>query len=261
MKAVRAVLGRGKIKMTREPDSGVFGQALEADIAVAVGGDGTMLRAARVAAPFSIPLLGVNAGGLGFLAGMDAAELKRHGDDLIEGRFLVEERLALEVECRRAGRRIFGPMPAFNDAVVRCGDQARAVSVRLFSKGRFMADYFGDGIIVSTPGGSTAYALAASGPIVDPSLNVLLVAPICPHTLAQRPLVLPESSLLRLRIIQRGGHDAPRTLLSVDGQISHELRIGDEILVKKWDKPLRLLLPRKKSFYDILRRKLRWGER
>ena len=166
------------------------GPAPRVDLAVALGGDGTMLRAARILAPHSIPLLGINYGHLGFLSGTDFAGFRRHCRDILRGRFLVEDRWMISVEVMRDGRRRFGPHLALNDCVVRCSEEARAILLQARSGGRFVAEYFGDGLILSTPTGSTAYALAASGPIVDPGLDVLLVAPICPHTLTQRPLIV-----------------------------------------------------------------------
>ncbi len=260
MRRVRAALRRSGIATAVSRHDKFPSAARGAQIAVAVGGDGTMLRAARALARRPLPLLGVNAGDLGFLTALDAAELSRRRGELARGRFASEPRMALEVECFRSGRRIFGPAPAFNDAVVRCGDQARAVTLRLSSGRKTLADYFGDGLIVATPGGSTAYALAASGPIVEPSLEVLLVAPICPHTLTQRPLVLPQASELRLKVLARG-HEPARTILSLDGQTGCRVRPGDEIAIRRGENPLVLLVPPGRSFYDVLRRKLKWGER
>ena len=233
-----------------------------ADIAVALGGDGTMLRAARLLAPHSIPLLGINSGGLGFLSGSDASEFLRDCDAILKGKFFLEERWMIQVEAYRADRRIFGPNIALNDAVMRCGDQARAISLRARSGERFLADYFGDGLIVSTPTGSTAYALAAFGPIVDPSLDVLLIAPICPHTLTQRPLIIPNNAPLSIRLTTRRPNEVPpRVLLSLDGQVGCSLKVGDEVRVTRYHRPFKLLLNPKRSYYEVLRRKLKWGER
>jgi NAD+ kinase len=231
-----------------------------ADFAIALGGDGTMLRGAREAAPRGIPLLGVNVGTLGFLSATEAGELKRHLDAVLAGRFAVEERSMLSAETLRGGRRVFGPELALNDVVIRCGDQARAVTLSTRSGERFVADFFGDGLIVATPTGSTAYALAASGPIVDPSLDVTLLIPICPHTLTQRPLIVPAHLPLTIRLGRRRAHEAPRVLVSLDGRPGCELKIGDEVRVRRAETPLRLLLPPERSFFEVLRRKLRWGQ-
>jgi NAD+ kinase len=232
-----------------------------ADIAVALGGDGTMLRVARLLAPHSIPLLGVNSGGLGFLSGTDASEFKKHVDDILGGKFMLEERWMISVEVYRGRKRIFGPHIALNDCVIRCGDQARAISLRTKSGERFVADYFGDGLIMATPTGSTAYSLAAMGPIVDPSLQVLLIAPICPHTLTQRPLIVPASQEFSVTLGTRRAHEMPRVLLSLDGQLGCAVRVGDNVVIKRYEKPFKILLHPKRSYFEVLRRKLKWGER
>jgi NAD+ kinase len=229
-----------------------------ADFAVALGGDGTMLRVAREVAPRGIPLLGVNLGTLGFLSGTEAGELKRRLDAVVSGRFIVEERSMLSAETLRNGRRIFGPELALNEVVIRCGDQARAITLSTRSGERFVADFFGDGLIVATPTGSTAYSLAASGPIVDPSLDVTLLAPICPHTLTQRPLIMPAHLPLSIRVGPRRA-ETQRVLVSLDGRPGCELAVGDEVRVRRAETPLRLLLPPGRSFFEVLRRKLRWG--
>ena len=233
----------------------------QADIAIALGGDGTMLRAARLLAPYSIPLLGINSGGLGFLSGTDSAEFLRDCDDILAGHFLVEKRSMIQVEAYRRKRRFFGPHIALNDGVIRCGDQARAISLRVRSADRPVADYFGDGLIVATPTGSTAYALAASGPIVDPSLDVLLIAPICPHTLTQRPLITSALEPLSIRLTTRRKNEStPRVLLSLDGQGGCPLKVGDEVRITRFHKPFKLMRNPKRSYYEVLRRKLKWGE-
>jgi len=230
-----------------------------ADFAIALGGDGTMLRVAREVAPRGIPLLGVNLGTLGFLSGVEAGDLKRRLDAVVSGRFMVEERSMLTAETLRDGRRVFGPDLALNEVVIRCGDQARAITLATRSGERFVADFFGDGLIVATPTGSTAYSLAASGPIVDPSLDVTLLAPICPHTLTQRPLIVPAHLPLAIRLSPRR-QETPRVLVSLDGRPGCELKVGDEVRVRRAETPLRLLLPPGRSFFEVLRRKLKWGK-
>ncbi|MDD5302665.1 MAG: NAD(+)/NADH kinase [Elusimicrobia bacterium] len=233
----------------------------DADLAIALGGDGTMLRVARDVAPRGIPLLGVNIGTLGFLSAAEAGDLKRCVNSVLAGRFAVEERSMLSAEVLRGGRRIFGPDLALNEVVIRCGEQARAITLSTRSGERFVADYFGDGLIVATPTGSTAYSLAASGPIIDPSLDVTLVAPICPHALTQRPLIVPAHLPLTIRLGKRREGEAPRVLVSLDGRSGCDLKIGDEVRVRRAETPLRLLLPPGRSFFEVLRRKLKWGQR
>jgi len=233
----------------------------DADLAVALGGDGTMLHVAREVAPRGIPLLGVNIGTLGFLSATEAGDLKRCLNSVLAGRFAVEERSMLSAEVLRGGRRIFGPDLALNEVVIRCGEQARAITLSTRSGERFVADYFGDGLIVATPTGSTAYSLAASGPIIDPSLDVTLVAPICPHALTQRPLIVPAHLPLTIRLGKRREGEVPRVLVSLDGRPGCDLKIGDEVRVRRAETPLRLLLPPGRSFFEVLRRKLKWGQR
>jgi NAD+ kinase len=233
----------------------------DADLAIALGGDGTMLHVAREVAPRGIPLLGVNVGTLGFLSATEAGDLKRCLNSVLAGRFAVEERSMLSAEVLRGGRRIFGPDLALNEVVIRCGEQARAITLSTRSGERFVADYFGDGLIVATPTGSTAYSLAASGPIIDPSLDVTLVAPICPHALTQRPLIVPAHLPLTIRLGKRREGEVPRVLVSLDGRPGCDLKIGDEVRVRRAETPLRLLLPPSRSFFEVLRRKLKWGQR
>jgi NAD+ kinase len=233
----------------------------DADLAIALGGDGTMLRVARDVAPRGIPLLGINIGTLGFLSGAEAGDLRRCVKAVLAGRYAVEERSMLSVEVLRGGRRIFGPDLGLNEVVIRCGEQARAITLSTRSGERFVADYFGDGLIVATPTGSTAYSLAASGPIIDPSLDVTLVAPICPHALTQRPLIVPAHLPLTIRLGRRREGEAPRVLVSLDGRSGCDLKIGDEVRVRRAETPLRLLLPPGRSFFEVLRRKLKWGQR
>lgn len=262
MKVVMAELRKRGVKAWPGNGPGAADHLRLADIAIALGGDGTMLRASRLLAPHSIPLLGINSGGLGFLSGTDEADFKADVDRILEGKFFLEERSMIEAEVWRGGRKLFGPNIALNDAVIRCGDQARAISLRARSGERWVADYFGDGVIISTPTGSTAYALAASGPIVDPGLNVTLITPICPHTLTQRPLIVPSAEKLTIKLTTRRPNEtAPRVLLSLDGQIGCSLKVGDEVRISRYARPFKLLLNPKRSYYEVLRRKLRWGER
>jgi NAD+ kinase len=258
MDQVIGLLRRHKVRVSACPDDGSASAAMRADLAIALGGDGTMLRAARVLAPYSVPLLGINTGHLGFLSGTDMPGFRRGWRDILAGRFLTERRWMACVEVFRGAKRVFGPRLALNDCVIRCGD-ARAILLEARCGIRFVAEYFGDGLIISTPTGSTAYALAASGPIVDPQLDVLLIAPICPHTLTQRPLVVSASSPFLVKLTSRHAGEAPRVLISLDGQIGCRLRIGDEVKVHRYEKPFRLVLDPKHSYYEVLRKKLRWG--
>lgn len=230
-----------------------------ADAAVAVGGDGTVLYAARHIITLGVPVLGINAGGLGFLSGIEQKDFLKRADEFLSGRFARLKRSLLSVSVRRSGRAVFGPLPALNDCVIR-NHEARAFQLKASFGGEFLSDYFGDGLIVSTPSGSTAYSLAAYGPIVMPDLEVFLLSPICPHTLTHRPIALSAAKELELTV--RNGSYAPRGLaLSVDGQENFALQPGDSVIVRRHSKSFGMLAPSGFSYFDILRRKLSWGER
>lgn len=259
----RLLRGRGVASVV-VPQSGDYPDIRpgRCDLAIALGGDGTVLRAARLLASHSIPLLGINTGGgLGFLSAVDLPGLRKRLGFILQGGFIVQERRMLAVEVKRGSRRVFGPHPALNDCVLRAGDQARAVTIKAFCAGSYVAAYFGDGLIISTPTGSTAYALAVGGPVVAPGLDAVLLAPICPHTLTQRPLILPGSDPIVLRLARRNPQDFPQALVSIDGQIEYPLKVGDEVRIEMSEKPFRLLLDPARSHFEVLRAKLRWGER
>lgn len=229
------------------------------DAAVAVGGDGTVLYAARHVIARGVPVLGINAGGLGFLSGIEPREFVKRVGRFLAGDFQKHRRSLLSVGVRRGGKAIFGPLPALNDCVIR-SPEARAFSLRASFDGQFLSEYFGDGLIIATPSGSTAYSLAASGPIIMPGLKVLLLSPICPHTLTHRPIVLPAAGELCVEV--RGGHSGPQPLtLSIDGQEHICLEAGDCVLIRRHPRSFVMLAPEGFSYFDILRRKLSWGER
>lgn len=230
-----------------------------ADAAVAVGGDGTVLYAARHVIALGLPVLGINAGGLGFLSGIEQKEFLKNMAVFLRGGFKKFKRSLLAVKVLRRGKKVFGPMPALNDCVIR-SHEARAFTLRASFGRQFLSDYFGDGLIISTPSGSTAYNLAASGPIVLPDLEVFLLSPICPHTLTHRPIVL--SAAEELRVAVQGGGSGPQLLkLSMDGQETFSLEPGDTVLVRRHPRSLELLAPAGFSYFEVLRRKLSWGER
>ncbi len=260
-KRVAQVLSSQGVSVNKEGNANFSNLLNRSDLAIAVGGDGTMLKAARSVAPLGIPLLGVNSGGLGFLAGLEASHFYRRISEILSGRFRMENRLMIEAELRRSNQKIFGPVLALNDCVIRCGDQARAVLLEMKSEGLKIADYLGDGLIVSTPTGSSAYALAAFGPLVEPSLEVLLSLPICSHAMTHRPLIFPASERVSVVLRKRRSNDIPQVFLSVDGQISRPMEADDEVYIRRFKKPLKILLSPESSYYETLRRKIHWGER
>ncbi len=230
-----------------------------ADMAIAIGGDGTMLRAGRILASATAPLLGINVGGLGYLSAVDPKGFQKDFKRIVSGRFEVEQRYMLSVEVRRKGKRLFGPHVVLNDCVVRAGDQVRAVLLEVESRRQRVADYFGDGLILATPTGSTAYALSVGGPVIVPGVDALLLAPICPHALTSRPLITSSSDPVTVRLKRKNPYDRPQALISLDGQLERPLQVGDEVNVRRYDRPFRLLVPPERSYFDVLRQKLKWG--
>jgi NAD+ kinase len=226
------------------------------DLLIVLGGDGTLLSAARLAAERKVPILAVNLGGLGFLTTVSQDELYSILEEIFSGKHRVSERVMLESEIVRAGA-VIRRQIALNDAVLNKAALARIMDLELRVDGEYVTTYKADGLILSTPTGSTAYSLAAGGPIVYPTVEAFVVTPICPHTLTNRPLVIPDSATIEVDF--KAGDDA--VFLTLDGQIGIELMRGDHIRVRKAAEKLRLVRPAKKTYYQILRSKLKWGER
>ena len=223
---------------------------------IVLGGDGTLLSAARLASEHKVPILAVNLGGLGFLSTVSQDELYSILEEIFSGKHRVSERVMLEAEIVRAGA-VIRRQIALNDAVLNKAALARIMDLELRVDGEYVTTYKSDGLILSTPTGSTAYSLAAGGPIVYPIVEAFVVTPICPHTLTNRPLVIPDSATIEVDFKAEG--DA--VFLTLDGQIGIELVRGDHIRVRKAAEKLLLVRPAKKTYYQILRNKLKWGER
>ncbi len=223
---------------------------------IVLGGDGTLLAAARGLGARAVPILGVNLGTLGFLAETSRDELFASVEDLLAGRQRTELRMRLEVAVERAGverEHYLG----LNEAVVS-GGLSRIIELEARADGAALASYRADGLIVATPTGSTAYSLSAGGPLLLPTLEALLVTPICPHTLTQRPLVLPGACEVEMRVRQARERDAHVT---VDGQVGCALEDDDCVRVRRSPHPLPLLVPPDRNRFEVMRAKLRWGER
>jgi NAD+ kinase len=229
----------------------------QSEFAVVLGGDGTILRVGKALAPLGVPILGVNLGRLGFLAETDLKHLYPTIKKALNSELESEERLVLKVSVFGKDKKKILTSLALNDCYLHAGSGARIVEIETFVNGGYLATYTGDGLIVSTPSGSTAYSLAASGPIVSPQLQVILVTPICPHTLAQRPLLISSGDRLEIVVKECGGD----MLVSVDGQQNVKIRKETRIFVEASPDRLRLLVKPRRSYYEILRTKLRWGER
>ena len=225
------------------------------DLVIVLGGDGTMLSAARSLAKFQVPVIGVNLGTLGFLTDIPAMQVTERLSEILDGKFSTDERMFLHVSIMRDGEMINESI-AFNDVVVHKWEEARMLEFETVVDGLYVNKQRSDGLIISTPTGSTAYALSGGGPIVQPSLNAFVLVPICPHTLSQRPLVIDGNSNVELTI-SASGH--ARAQVTCDGQINLGVLAGDKISIKRHDSNITLIHPQDYSYYEILRAKLRWG--
>lgn len=232
------------------------GLRAEANLAVSVGGDGTVLKAARLIAGSRIPLLGINLGGLGFLTASARAGALECLEAALGGNCRAEERMMLRVSLVRSGKEICAHV-ALNDAVIAKGAVSRLMALETYIGGEYLVSYVSDGLIISSPTGSTAYSLSAGGALVSPDMDAIMVTPICPHMLTNRPLIVPGAKTVRVRVSTRG-RDATLTL---DGQVSEELRDGDEVAVAGAETRLTLLASPRKTHYQLLREKLHWGGR
>jgi NAD+ kinase len=228
------------------------------DLIVVLGGDGTFLSIARLMRSRSVPLMGVNMGQLGFLTEVKKSEAAASLSALLDGvPPVVSERALLEVTLKRQNKIIFQG-PVVNDAVISKGAIARIIGVQIAVGGRRVHDVRADGIIVSTPTGSTAYSLAAGGPIIEPSLPAVVLTPICPHSLTQRPLVIPDHAEIELKLSQRPGH----VLLTLDGQDAVDMNEDDVVTVRKFRKhQLKLISSPTRDYFSLLREKLKFGMR
>jgi len=228
----------------------------ESDMVLVLGGDGTLLSVARLVEGHDLPILGVNLGSLGFLTELALEELYPALRNVLEGHYRVEERVRLEVQLNRQGE-VAGEYRVFNDVVINKGALARIFDLDAFVNGERLTTYKADGLIVSTPTGSTAYSMAAGGPIVEPTLNVILISPICPHTLTNRPLVVSGDSLIELCLLS----DSGKVFLTLDGQEGTELFPGDRVVIKESTNRARLIRTSSKNFFEVLSTKLHWGLR
>jgi NAD+ kinase len=228
-----------------------------AGMVVSVGGDGTLLATARTVGPYRVPILGINLGSLGFLTETHAEEVEDVLTAALDGEAPVDERQALGV--RRGDAQAEEPEHiALNDVVISNADLARLFSLSLLVDGDWVADYRADGLILATPTGSTAYNLAAGGPLILPNVDALVATPICPHSLSQRPLIFPGDA--RLTIVLPDGQRAANVQVTVDGQVGFRLTPGDRITIGRASHPILLVRPPGRSFFSVLRDKLSWGK-
>ena len=226
------------------------------EFVLVLGGDGTMLAAARALAEAKIPVLGVNLGTLGFLTEVSLSELYPTLEALVQKRCAIEVRSMLHCHLMRQGKRV-AHFDALNDAVIHKSAMARIMEFEIQVDDRFVASYRADGLIVATPTGSTAYSLAAGGPVVSPEVAAFVITPISPHMLTHRPVVVKDSRIVKILV----SGTPEEAFLTVDGQVGIPLLEGDHIICKKSAREVRLLRHADRTFFDVLRMKLKWGER
>ena len=229
--------------------------AAQSDLLLVLGGDGTLLAAAREAAPRSIPILPINLGSLGFLTSFTLQELYPALEETLAGHLAASERVMLRAALIRDGKTL-DDQRVLNEVVINKGALARMIEVRLTINTDFVCRYRADGLIVATPTGSTAYSLSAGGPIVHPNVESIIVTPICPHTLSDRPIVVDDKCRVEMNLVG----PAESVYLTLDGQKGLPMQSGDKVRIFRAEERLKLIQPKRKSYYEILRSKLRWGE-
>lgn len=227
----------------------------QADLFLVLGGDGTLLAASREAAARGIPILPINMGSLGFLTNFTVEELYPALEAALFGEYAIEERVLLLVE-RINRSQVLTQQRVLNDAVVHKGTLARMIELELHIDGGFVCRYRADGLIVATPTGSTAYSMSAGGPIVHPAVPSILITPICPHTLSDRPVVVSDTAQIELRLSE----NSDSVFLTLDGQTGSPTQVGDRIRITRATERLKLVHPPHKTYFEILRSKLKWGE-
>jgi len=225
------------------------------DWVVVLGGDGTLLGAARRVGRFGSPILGVNLGGLGFLTGIPSERLYPVIEMMINGRLEIESRVMLETKVLRK-RKVVCRFEVLNDVVINKGTLARIIDLGVAINEEFLTTFRADGLIISTPTGSTAYNLSAGGPILYPTMETFILTPICPFTLTNRPIIIPDTSVIQIKI---KNESEEAVLLTFDGQVGFDLYYDDKVIIRKSEKKIKLFRPPDHSYFNILRTKLMWG--
>jgi NAD+ kinase len=229
----------------------------EIDLAIVVGGDGTLLHVARDLAPHHVPIIGVNLGRVGFLTDIQADNMTVEIGKILDGDFQTETRLLLHAEIMRKGRIVHSAI-AFNDIIVSKGELARMIEFETYIDGEFVHSIRGDGIIITSPTGSTAYSLSAGGPILHPALEAIAIVPICPHTLSNRPIVFSSDSIVEILVARIADQHAHATF---DGQSTFTLEDNDRVYVRRSETEVELLHPSGRSHFEVMRIKLHWGRK
>jgi NAD+ kinase len=230
--------------------------ASNSDLVIVFGGDGTLLNVANIAHPHEVPILGVNLGSLGFLTETTMENFYTTLEQVLNGKCEIENRMLLNAGVLRDEKKI-EDFNVLNDIVINKGALARIVNLEVFVDGQYMTSYRADGLIIASPTGSTAYSLSAGGPIIHPSMRALVLSPICPFALTNRPIVIPDSATIKVQLTTRNEDEDVRVTL--DGQTGYSMKSGDILEVKKADIPVKLVQTPGKNYYQLLRKKLHWG--
>jgi len=228
--------------------------AKQVDLMLVLGGDGTMIATARMVGDTEVPVMGVNYGGLGYLAEFPLEDLFPALDGVLEGKYRVQQRLMLSIELWR-GTELVTRNRVLNDVVVNKSALARIIEIEAYLNQQSVNLFRADGLIVATPTGSTAYNLSAGGPIIFPSMSAVVITPICPFTLSNRPIVVPDDSVIELRLVTKNEEVA----LTLDGQVGFELQAADRVVIRKSNTAFNLVQPPNRNYFDVLRNKLKWG--
>ena len=228
--------------------------AEQVDLLLVLGGDGTMISTARMIGDTEVPVLGINYGHLGYLAEFRIEEMFPALESILAGNFRLDRRVMLAVEHYREGE-MLAHNRVLNDVVINKSALSRIIELEVFFDGHFVNSFRADGLIVSTPTGSTAYNLSAGGPVIYPSMNALVITPICPFTLSNRPIVVPDDSLIELCLRT----EKEEVSLTLDGQVWFPLIIGDRVVIRKSHTTFNIVQPANRNYFDVLRDKLRWG--
>lgn len=253
---INVILGETSATLLGELDGYQDAQlSNKADVLLVLGGDGTMLNAARLAAERSIPILGVNMGGLGFLTEVRLENLYPSLERVFANDYVLDERLMLRTHIHRDGETIAQGV-VLNDVVISKGTLARMIELRIEIEGRFVTNLRSDGLIVSSPTGSTAYSLSAGGPIIDPAVQSLILTPVCPHTLTHRPLIVPGKDKIDLTLTSKDDG----AMATLDGQVGVPITQGDTVTIQTSENRTRLIRFPESNYYDVLREKLKWGD-
>jgi NAD+ kinase len=224
------------------------------DLMLVLGGDGTMIATGRMLGDNQVPVIGVNYGGLGYLAEFPIEEMFPALEAILAGEYKVQRRLMLRVELWR-GEELVSQNRVLNDVVVNKSALARIIEIEAYLNDQFVNSFRADGLIVATPTGSTAYNLSAGGPIIYPSMNAMVITPICPFTLSNRPIVVPDDSMIEIRLIT----EKEEVALTLDGQVGFSLQARDRILIRKSNTAFNLVQPPNRNYFEVLRNKLKWG--